>query len=209
MLQPNPLTFYVLRFSAVFYRTLMPKKSSFKLLEKEVRLTSRVFAVRHERWRAADGSTFERDTVTHPGAVAIVPISNDGKVLMIRQFRPAISDWLLEIPAGTLEKGEKPLFCAKREIIEETGFAARNWKPLGKIFPAPGFCSELIHLFKASDLRPAFAEQDEDEHIELAAMSPAELGRALRAGKIHDAKSLSAILHLCLIDATWRKLLGR
>jgi len=183
----------------------MARKSTFKLLQKKKLLASRVFTVRHERWRAPDGSVFERDTVTHPGAVAIVPVSNDGKILMIRQFRPAIGDWLLEIPAGTLEKGEKPLACAKREIVEETGFAARKWTALGKIYPAPGFCSELIHLFVASNLRPAFAEQDEDEHIELAQMSPAQLGKALRAGEIHDAKTLSALFRLCLIDASWRK----
>src|SRR5206468_5168327 len=129
-------------------------------------LQSRVFYVRDEKWRGPGGISFQRHTVVHPGAVAILPLDAKGRVLMIRQFRPATGDWMLEIPAGTLEKGEAPLACAKRELIEEIGFAARKWKRLGAVYTAPGFCTEKIHLFKAWDLKPAFAEKDDDEHIE-------------------------------------------
>jgi len=168
----------------------------FKLLKKKTVLTSRVFTVRDEEWQAPDGSRFKRHSILHPGAVAILPIDAKGRVLMIRQFRPATGEWMLEIPAGTLEKGEKPLACAKRELIEEIGFSAKKWKPLGAIFTAPGFCSEKIYLFKAWELKPAFAEKDEDEHIEPALMTMPEVRRAIRNGNICDAKTMSALMCL-------------
>jgi ADP-ribose pyrophosphatase len=173
--------------------------SKFKILQSRETLRSRVFFVRKEHWQAPDGSTFERDTIVHPGAVAIIPFDAKGRVLLVRQFRPAIQDWLLEIPAGTLEKGEQPLACAKRELIEEIGFAAKTWKKLGAVFTAPGFCSEKIHLFKATNLKPAFAEQDEDEHIEPASMTMAEIRKAVKTGKIVDAKTLSALYCLSVL----------
>jgi ADP-ribose pyrophosphatase len=168
--------------------------SEFKLLHHKTVLQSRVFYVRDEKWRGPNNSRFQRHTVVHPGAVAILPFDAKGRVLMIRQFRPAANDWLLEIPAGTLEKGEAPLACAKRELIEEIGFAARKWKKLGAVFTAPGFCTERIHLYKAWDLKAAFAEQDEDEHIKLAAMTMADVRRAIKNGKICDAKTMSALM---------------
>ncbi len=169
-------------------------RSPFKILKEKSVLRSRVFEVRHQTWRGPENSSFERHTIYHPGAVAILPFDADGNVLLIRQFRPAVNDFLLEIPAGTLEKGEAPLFCAKRELIEETGFAAKRWKKLGAVFAAPGFCNELIHLFKAWDLKADYAEQDEDEHIELARMSVGAVRKAVKSGKIRDAKTMSALL---------------
>jgi ADP-ribose pyrophosphatase len=171
---------------------------AFKLVHQKSVLRSRVFEVRAQKWRAPDGSTFERHTIVHPGAVAILPLDERGRVVMLRQFRPAANDWLLEIPAGTLEKGEAPLTCAKRELIEETGFAARKWRRLGAVFAAPGFCTELIHLFCAWDLSPKFAEKDEDEHIEVVHMSLEALGKAARKNTIRDAKTMSALLLLGL-----------
>ena len=174
---------------------------SFKLIREKKIFTARVFTLQQEKWRGPDGHIFERSTITHPGAVAILPFDSEGRLLMIKQFRPAIRDYLLEIPAGTLEKGEKPLACAKRELIEETGFAAKKWKALGYIFTAPGFCSERIFLFKAWDLKPAFAEQDDDEHI--APPTPftmSQVKKAVTGGKICDGKTLS-----CLLQWQWRK----
>jgi ADP-ribose pyrophosphatase len=173
--------------------------SQFKLLNHKKVLQSRVFYVRDEKWRGPNDSRFQRHTVVHPGAVAILPFDAKGRVLMIRQFRPAANDWLLEIPAGTLEKGEAPLACAKRELIEEIGFAARKWKKLGAVFTAPGFCTERIHLYKAWDLKAAFAEKDEDEHIELAAMTMSDVRRAIKNGKICDAKTMSALMCLSVM----------
>lgn len=169
--------------------------TGFKLVRKEVLLRSRVFSIRHETWRGPGGRVFERDTVAHPGAVAVLPFDARGRVLMLRQFRPPVNAWVLEIPAGTLEAGEPPWACAKRELIEETGFAARRWRKLGAIYNAPGYSSEVIHLYRAWDLRPAHGEQDADEHIELEVMTLNEVRRAVRGGKIVDAKTLSALLY--------------
>jgi len=168
----------------------------FTLAKSKSVLQSRVFTVFDEQWTAPDGKSFKRHTVHHPGAVAIIPFDADGNVLLIKQFRPAAQDWLVEIPAGTLEKGEAPLACAKRELIEEIGYAAKKWKKLGSVLLAPGYCTEVIHIFKAWDLKPASAEQDEDEHIEPPIpFSPDQLRKAILSGKIHDAKTLSAVLY--------------
>ncbi|HLX63820.1 MAG TPA: NUDIX hydrolase [Planctomycetota bacterium] len=169
----------------------------FTLISSKKVLQSRVFTVYDEQWHAPDGGAFQRHTVRHPGAVAVVPFDRDGNILLIRQFRPAANEWLFEIPAGTLEKGEPPLACAKRELIEEVGVAAKKWKKLGAIFLAPGYSSELIHLFKAWEMSPAYGDQDEDEHIEKpVAFSAAKIKKAIASGKICDAKTLSALM-LC------------
>ena len=167
---------------------------TFQLLNSRTLHPGRIVRLDRETWRAPDGSTFSRETLIHPGAVAILPLTARGTFLFLRQFRAAARGWLLEIPAGTLEKGESPLACAKRELIEETGFAARTWKRLGSILVAPGYTTEVIHIFEARDLRPAHAEQDEDEHIEVEEMTRTEVARAAKNGKIRDGKSLSAML---------------
>ena len=170
-------------------------KNKFKLLSEKKLHTARVFTLHAETWRGPDGHEFHRQTIRHPGAVAILPFDAQGRLLLIRQFRPAVQEFLLEIPAGTLEKGEAPLGCAKRELIEETGFKAKTWKRLGEIYTAPGFCSEKIHIFEAHDLSPAFAEQDDDEHIDPpTALSMPLVRQAVKSGKICDAKTLSALL---------------
>ncbi len=168
----------------------------FKLAKSKSVLQSRVFSVHDEQWTAPDGHSFQRHTIHHPGAVAIIPFDADGNVLLIKQFRPAANDWLHEIPAGTLEKGEAPLACAKRELIEEIGCSAKKWKKLGAILLAPGYSSEVIHLFKAWDLKPAKADQDDDEYIDPPIpFSPEQLRKAIASGKVHDAKTLSAVMY--------------
>lgn len=166
----------------------------------------RTFTLDDERWRGPDGREFRRQTVVHPGAVAVVPFDHRGELLLIRQFRAAARGWLLEFPAGTLEPGEAPLACARRELREETGFAARRWRRLGSIYTAPGFCTEVIHLFAARELRPAPLEQDADEWIEVVPMRLQAAMRAVRTGRIRDGKTLSALLHLQLLGgALWSR----
>lgn len=168
--------------------------AEFALVKERYVLRSRVFAIRQECWTRSNGASHQRHTIVHPGAVAILPFDQRGRLMLIRQFRPAVREWLLEIPAGTLERGESPRNCAKRELIEETGFAARKWRKLGCIYTAPGYCTERIHLYEARDLRPASAQQDKDEIIELATMSLAHVRRAVRSGEICDAKTLAALM---------------
>src|SRR5205814_4843468 len=110
---------------------------------------SRVFDITETRVRFDDGVEVEHSVVRHPGAVAIVALDEQGRWLLVRQYRVPAERELLEIPAGTLEPGEEPLATAYRELREETGFAATTMEPLGRTFMAPGFCTEYIHYFLA------------------------------------------------------------
>jgi ADP-ribose pyrophosphatase len=132
--------------------------------------------------------------VEHPGAVAIVPVHANGDVVLLRQFRPSIGEEIYEIPAGTIEKGEAPLATAKREIIEETGFKARRWSKIAEFYTAPGFCTELMHVYVARGLSPAVAEGDADEVLRPVRVSLDQALKLVRTRKIRDAKSIAGIL---------------
>ncbi len=132
--------------------------------------------------------------VEHPGAVAIVPVHDNGDIVLLKQFRPTIGAEIYEIPAGTIEKGEAPLATAKREIVEETGFRAKRWSKIAEFYTAPGFCTELMHVYVAKGLSPAEAEGDADEILKPVRMSlPAAL-KLIRAKKIRDAKSIAGLM---------------
>jgi ADP-ribose pyrophosphatase len=173
---------------------------SFRLTRKRRTFQGRTFTVEVQEWRGPDGKRFWRDCVVHPGAVAILAFASSTKVLVLRQWRAAARRWLLELPAGTLERGEKPLGCARRELVEETGFGAKRWQRLGGIFTAPGFCTEYIHLFAARNLVPRERALDDDEHIEVVPMTLLQLTTAVRRGQVEDAKSLSALCCWLLQD---------
>ena len=132
--------------------------------------------------------------VEHPGAVAIVPVFENGDVILLKQFRPSIGAEIYEIPAGTLEEGEAPLATAKREIVEETGFKARSWEKIAEFYTAPGFCTELMHVFVAKGLSPAHAEGDADEILKPIRMSLAKALEMVRRKKVRDAKSIAGLL---------------
>jgi ADP-ribose pyrophosphatase len=134
------------------------------------------------------------NVVEHPGAVAIVPVFENGDVALIRQFRPSVDEELFEIPAGTLEPGEPPLATAKREIVEETGYRARSWRKISEFYTAPGFCTELMHVYVARDLAPASAEGDADEIIEPMRVPLRKALDYVRRGRIRDAKSIVGLL---------------
>ncbi len=154
----------------------------------------RLLAVDVDRVRLADGTEAVREVVRHPGAVVVVPVDREGRILLVSQFRYAVGRTLLELPAGTLGAGEEPLACARRELAEETGCAAQRWTALARFYSAPGFCDEQLHCFLAEDLSPASGQADADERIEVA---PLSLDRALAlidGGEIRDAKSVAGLL---------------
>jgi len=154
-----------------------------------------------------DGRRSSRDIVGHPGAVAIVALDGEDRVLMVRQFRLAAGQTLLEIPAGTLDRGEDgsledPDLAARRELEEETGFRAGSWEHLGAFWTAPGFATELMHLYLARDLQAAQADRlgpDEDERLELEHVPWREAVVMAEDGRIADAKSLVGLLRLARI----------
>jgi ADP-ribose pyrophosphatase len=150
----------------------------------------RVIKLRVDDIEVKEGLNVRREVVEHPGAVVILPIDNDGNILWERQYRYAAAQYLMELPAGTLEKGEDPEECAKRELIEETGFAGAEWSLLGRYYSAPGFCTEYMHCFLATNLTPDFAEGDEDEDIEIVPLSIEESLAMIDRGEVEDAMHL-------------------
>ena len=141
-----------------------------------------------------NGKEAWREVVHHPGASAIVAIDEENRIIMEKQFRYALNDYLLEIPAGKLDKGEDPLVCAKRELEEETGIIASEWISLGTIATSPGFCNEVIHLFVAKGLSKGEIHWDEDEYVEVERYTFDELLQRIQEEKIKDSKTLSALL---------------
>jgi len=160
----------------------------------------RVIKVRVDEVEVKNGVNVRREVVEHPGAVIIVPVGEDGRILWERQYRYAAGRYLMELPAGTLEPGEDPEECARRELIEEVGFAGAEWSLLGRYYTAPGFCTEYMHCFLATGLTPDYADGDEDEDIEVVPLTLEETLAMIDAGDVEDAKSLAAI-HLYLRKA--------
>jgi ADP-ribose pyrophosphatase len=158
---------------------------------------------RHATIERADGSRSERDLVWHPGAVAILARDPDGRLLFVRQWRVPADRALLEIPAGTLDVHdgvtEDPDLAARRELEEETGYRAASWTKLAEFWTAPGFASELMHLYLADGLTAADADRlgpDEDEHLELERLTLSDALAKVDDGSIADAKSIVGLFWL-------------
>ena len=165
----------------------------FELLKTEIAYRGRAFTIRRDSLRLPDGQETRFDIVEHVGSVIIIPLDDEGNLLFVRQYRHATGLDLLELPAGTLDEGEAPQECAHREIREETGMAAGHMRPLGGFYLAPGYSTEYMHVYLATDLHPDPLEADPDEFL---AIESFPLGQALvmaRRGEIPDAKSLAAL----------------
>ena len=140
------------------------------------------------------GGPVVRDVVVHPGAVVVLPVLSDGRVVLIRNRRVAVGETLLELPAGTLTPGEAPASCARRELAEETGYRAGALRPLLSFYPSPGVLDEVMHGFVATDLEAGTQDLDPGEEIAVELMDRAALDRALAAGAIKDGKTLALLL---------------
>jgi len=154
----------------------------------------RVIGLETLSWRGRSGKFVVRDVVRHPGGVVILPVLSDGRLLLIRNQRVAVGARLLEVPAGSLERGEDPAKAASREVEEETGYAAGRLEPLSTFYSAPGFCDEVLHLFVAHDLRRTAQRLEDYEEIEVVVMTCMEALAAIDSGDIRDAKTIAAIL---------------
>ncbi len=144
----------------------------------------------------SNGQITLRDIVRHPGAVAIVPILDDGRVVLIRQYRYAPNMMLLEIPAGTMEQGELPIQCAARELKEETGYEAEKLEYFMSCYMAPGYSDEIIHFFLAKELTMVGDNPEVDENITLEIHSLDEVHRLIKENIIEDAKTIIGILNV-------------
>lgn len=143
-----------------------------------------------------NGRKVEVRVVRHPGAVAILPVFNDRRLILLRQYRPTINRWLVEIPAGTLKPGETPEDCARRELLEETGYEAEELTKLLEVYLAPGYSDELLHVFIAKGLRFKGASPRLDEVIETMTIELSEALEMVARNEIRDAKTIAALLYL-------------
>ncbi|MBK16523.1 MAG: NUDIX hydrolase [Prochlorococcus sp. SP3034] len=158
-------------------------------------LKARKFSFQINKIILPNGHEGEYGSIIHPGAALAVPLTKDGKVIILRQYRFAVSRYLLEFPAGTLEIGETPLNTIKREIQEETGYSAKRWDELGVLVPAPGYADEEIHLFLARELTKLeeIPIGDLDEDIQVLSLDPLELDDLIASGKeVLDGKTVTA-----------------
>ncbi|MFA5104010.1 MAG: NUDIX hydrolase [Candidatus Margulisiibacteriota bacterium] len=165
----------------------------------------RIFDFVREKITLPNGITKLYDFVKHRGAVVIIPLISRDKVVIIRQFRVVVNQYIYELPAGSIDKGEKPLACAKRELIEETGYRATAIKKIGKLIPCPGYSTEVLHIFQAKGLVLVEAPHatpvhgnlspikcDPDEIIEPLIVSRSQIRKMFRSGKILDAKTIAS-----------------
>jgi ADP-ribose pyrophosphatase len=162
--------------------------------DDEVLLETRRFRVVRHRGRTACGHEYVRETVQHPGAVVILPVLDDGRVCLIRNYRVAVDRTLIELPAGTLEPGEEPAVTARRELEEETGYQAGRIEPLTQFFMSPGILNERMHAYLATGLTKGPAHPEAGEEIERLLVSWDEALRMTLSGEIQDAKTIATLL---------------
>ena len=165
-----------------------------KQIETKTVYEGLIVNVRSDIAEIQNGSRVRREVVEHPGGVGIVPVTQDNKVLMVRQYRYPMEEELLEIPAGKLGDNEAPIDCAVRELSEETGCAAGRIIDLGAAYPSPGFCRETLFLFLALDLQQGDMHLDEDELLSVEAIGIDELIELIMENKLPDAKSIIGIM---------------
>ncbi|TYO98941.1 ADP-ribose pyrophosphatase [Geothermobacter ehrlichii] len=158
--------------------------------------SGRILSLHRERHRLPDGRQADFEIVRHPGGAGVLPVTADGELVLLRQFRPVAGGEVIEIPAGRLEAEESPRACAERELREEAGLAAGWLKPLGWYWSSVGFCDERIHLFVAGDLRQVGQRTESDEFIEPFRVGLDRALAMIAEGRIRDGKTMLAMLRL-------------
>ncbi|MFM9880717.1 MAG: NUDIX domain-containing protein [Burkholderiaceae bacterium] len=151
---------------------------------------------RRDSVRLPDGSTAQREYIVHPGAVVIVPLLDDGRVVLERQYRYPIAQVVIEFPAGKLDAGEDPLVCGQRELLEETGYRASHWAHAGVMHNAIAYSTEAIHIYFAKGLRLCERQLDAGEFLDVITATPGELLAWSQGGSVTDAKTLTCLLWL-------------
>ncbi|MBD0265661.1 MAG: NUDIX hydrolase [Tolypothrix sp. T3-bin4] len=167
-----------------------------QLLKQRLFFKGRKFNFEVNRLRLPNKAEGEWECIRHPGGALAVPVTPEGKLILVRQYRFAVQGRVLEFPAGTVEPTEEPQETIQREIEEETGYRANKWQKLGEFFIAPGYSDEIIYAFLAQDLEKLETpqKQDEDEDLETVFFTPEELEKAILDGEPVDAKSISSFM---------------
>lgn len=166
---------------------------NFEWLEKEEVFRGRAFAVEKVKVRLPDGRITTYDCVKHSGAVTIVPVDDQNRIIFVKQYRMGSKGQLMELPAGTLEENEDPALCAEREIREETGMAARNVTKLGEFYLAPGYSSEYMHVYLMTGLYSSPLKHDDDEFLQTLSIPLDEVWEMVRSNQIRDGKTLACL----------------
>ncbi len=166
-----------------------------KVVSSEQVYEGKAVSLRKELIELPSGKRFTREIVVHSGASAIIPITSKGKVIFVRQYRHPISEYIFEIPAGTLRPGEDPEVCARRELEEETGYVADELLHLLTIYPCPGYSSERLYVYLARGLRRGAQSLEMDEDLSVVELGLEEALESIRRGEIKDAKTIAAILY--------------
>jgi ADP-ribose pyrophosphatase len=167
---------------------------SHRLVEKQVIFDGKKVRLEVHHFEDDQGKRLRREVCVHNGAVVVLAFVQDDTLLLLRQKRHAVGQVLMELPAGTLEKGENPMNCAGRELQEETGYLAARIKPIGSFYSSPGILSEKMHAFAAFDLTKTHQALDEGEELEVSEVGFDEAIEMIRTGEIQDAKSIATLL---------------
>ena len=170
-----------------------PNKKA-KVLRSEIIYEGKAFGVRRDELIEPTGVRTVREVVTHPGSVVVLPVLADGRIVMVRQYRHACRQYLWELVAGRMERGENVKDGARRELREETGYRANKISVFLDVFPTPGFLEERMYLLRAEGLTAGKAQPEADEKIIVAAFTRKELEKMMRSGKLRDAKSIAGLL---------------
>jgi ADP-ribose pyrophosphatase len=168
------------------------------LLKRDEIYRGVVVNLRVDSIRLPSGRTAVREVIHHPGGVVVLPVLDDGRIVLVRQFRYALGKFILELPAGKLDLGKPPMETIRIELEEEAGCRAGSIRPLFDIYTTPGICDEVIHCFVADGLTPVDRRPEEGEHMTVEAYTPQECIRMIEAGEIPDAKTIVGILWHCI-----------
>jgi ADP-ribose pyrophosphatase len=167
---------------------------NFKILKSEVLHRGKVFNTKVDQIEYKSGNLAVREVAEHPGGAVVVPVKDDGKIIMVTQYRFPVKKVLFELPAGKLDKDENPLHCATRELEEETGYKSENVKEIGSIYTTPGYSSEKLWIFLAKDLKKGNHNREEGEYgMEIFGFTLKEIEEKIVKGEIVDGKTISAI----------------
>ena len=174
-----------------------------KTLKTEHIFSGKVISLQVDDVELPNGKTSKREIIKHPGAVAILAVTNENKIVLVEQYRKALERNLVEIPAGKLEKGEEPKACAERELEEETGYVCESLELLTSFYTSPGFADEIVHVYEARGLskKEDAAQLDEDEFVNLIELTLQEALDYVSEQKIYDAKTIFAVQYLQLKEA--------
>ncbi|MCM2531757.1 NUDIX hydrolase [Neobacillus pocheonensis] len=178
-----------------------------KTLHSEEIFSGKVISLHVQDVELPNGKQSKREIIKHPGAVAILAVTDENKIVMVEQYRKALERTIVEIPAGKLEKGEQPEVCARRELEEETGYVCENLELLTSFYTSPGFADEIVHVYLAKGLskKENSAALDEDEFVNLEELTLTEAMKYVEDQKIYDAKTAFAVQYLQLQEAIGSK----